>query len=267
VRGVAKSFSKDYWSQPRLFFNSLVPEEKQFLINAMRFETAHLQSDVVKKNVISQLNKIHNTIASQVAEVLGMSAPSPDPTFYHENKTASVTIFGTPLLKLTGLKIGVLTNSKAIDTATVSALQSALTGDGVKIVVVGETLGKGVDTTYSSADAIDFDGVVVGKGAQSLFKSATDGSSSLYPAGRPLQILLDAYRYGKPVGFASDGDAIIQNAGIPAGPGVYGVTGKGSRMNYTLSEPAMEKRADTLASDFKEGLKTFRFLNRFAVQK
>src|ERR1700761_4696335 len=60
VRGVSPTFEKDYWSQPRLFFNSILPQEQQFLINAIRFETSHLKSSVVKKNVLTQLNRISN---------------------------------------------------------------------------------------------------------------------------------------------------------------------------------------------------------------
>src|SRR5258708_2704531 len=76
-RTVSSTINKDYWSQPRLVFNSLVPQEQQFLINAIRFETAHLKSDTVKKNVLKQLNKIHNGLAKQVSEVLGLEAPAP----------------------------------------------------------------------------------------------------------------------------------------------------------------------------------------------
>jgi catalase len=54
VRSVSSTFA-DVWSQPRLFFNSLTPVEKQFVVNAMRFETSQLTSDIVKQNVLIQL--------------------------------------------------------------------------------------------------------------------------------------------------------------------------------------------------------------------
>lgn len=70
VRGLSSTFD-DHWSQPRLFYNSLLPVEQQFLINAIRFETSHLQSAEVKKNVLLQLNRISNDIAVRVATALG----------------------------------------------------------------------------------------------------------------------------------------------------------------------------------------------------
>jgi len=271
-RSRSSTFTKDYWSQPRLLFNSLVPAEQQFLINAIRFETAHLKSESVKKTVLTQLNKIHNGIAKQVAEVLNLPAPDPDPTFYHNKKTKGISIYESPLQKLTGLKIGVLTTTKAIDTATIAALKEGLANEGVSIVVVAESLAQGVDNTYSAADATDFDGVVVGASASHLFASATSGTSSLYPAGRPLQILQDAYRYGKPVGFADDGATAATTANIPGGPGVYGISDSiplTPKYNGTDYKSSKSKRAEAtdLASNFKEGLRTFKFLNRFAVEE
>ena len=54
VRSVSSTFA-DVWSQPRLFFNSLTSVEQQFVVNAMRFETSQLTSDIVKQNVLIQL--------------------------------------------------------------------------------------------------------------------------------------------------------------------------------------------------------------------
>jgi catalase len=282
VRSTRASYSKDYWSQPRQFYNSLLPEEQQFLINAIRFETSQLQSQTVKTNVLNQLNKIHNGIASKVAETLGMPAPKADAKFYHNNTFKDVSTFSTPLLKLQGLKVGVLTTNKAIDTATINSLRAALKPDGVSVVVVAENLATGVDQTYAATDAIQFDAVVVGKGANPLFASAAKASSPLFPAGRPIQILLDSYRYGKPVGFAGDAASIQSAHGIPSGPGVYveggtapkstakrnRATDESSSSQETLAQEKLEKRQSAdLAGQFRQGLKQFRFLNRFEVEK
>jgi catalase len=61
--------------------------EQQFLVNAIRFETAQLQSHVVKENVLIQLNRVSHDVATRVAAALHMTAPGPDSTFYHDNVT------------------------------------------------------------------------------------------------------------------------------------------------------------------------------------
>lgn len=241
VRNVSPSFS-DVWSQPRLFYNSLVPAEQQFLINAIRFETSHITSDVIKSNVLTQLNRVSHDIAVRVASALGMSAPAPDSTYYHNNKTSGVGVYGMPLKKLDGLTVGYLTT---VNGSSSSSLRDSLSSSKVALVVVAERLANGVDMTYSAADATGFDAIVVDANADSLLTSTKvgNGTSTLYPAGRPMQILLDAYRFGKPV--AAD-SKVLAAAKIASGQGVYGV-------------------GSSVAKDILAGLKTFKFLNRFPI--
>ncbi|KAF2674331.1 catalase-domain-containing protein [Microthyrium microscopicum] len=276
-RAVRSTFEKDYWSQPRLIFNSLVEQEQQFLINAIRFETSHIKSATVKTNVVKQLNKISNKIAKQVAEALGMTAPAPDSQFYHDKVTKGISTLGTPLLKLAGLNIGVLTSTKSIDAATVSTLKSAFKADGVNVKVVGESLANGIDLTYSAADATDFDAIVVAAGSSKLFDDPITQASSLYPAGRPNTIVLDAYRYGKPIAFVGNAKAAQQSIQIPSGPGVYSdlkgrfvsnstYGGMNNRTREKRDAQAEDNSVD-LATNLRQGLKTFRFLNRFPVEK
>lgn len=269
VRAVSSTFA-DVWSQPRLFFNSLLPVEQQFVINAIRFETSQLKSSVVKNNVLIQLNRVSHDIAVRVATALGMTAPDADSTYYHDNVTMGVSVAKDPLLKLDGLKVGYLTtvSTTASSNSSTSALQSGLTALKVHLIVVAETLSPGIDQTYSITDASQFDAVIIGDGAASLFSppaslaganstnSPTYGNATntalatLYPPGRPLQILTDAYRWGKPVGALGSGSMAFSAAGIEAGtPGVFkGDDGAG------------------LVADLEDGLKTFKFLDRYPLE-
>jgi catalase len=259
LRAVSPSF-EDVWSQPRLFYNSLVPAEQQFVIDAIRFENANLKSPIVKNNVIIQLNRIDNALARRVARAIGVTEPEPDPTYYHNNKTVNVGTFGTKLKKLDGLKVGFLASVQqagSVDGA--SNLRDRLSSDGVDVVVVAERLADGVDQTYSTSDAIQFDAVIVAPGAESLFETssftagsanATSGAGSLYPAGRPLQILIDGFRFGKTVGALGSGSAALRNAGIAE-----------SRDGVFVAQAV----TDEFANGIQEGLRTFKFLDRFPV--
>ncbi|RDI80310.1 Kexin [Venturia inaequalis] len=225
-------------------------------------------SPMTANTILVQLNKISNEISTQVARVLGLPAPAPDPQFYHDRKTVGASQYEKPLLSLKGLKVGLLATSPTANSA--NAVKRSLANEGVQLVVVAELLAPGVDMTYSSADAVNFDGVIVATGASQIFAyNAT--SSSLYPAGRPLQILLDSYRYGKPVGFMG-GNQAQEDARIPGGPGVYveGAVAKmkrgyGNRRNTEGMGEAVV--TSDMAQSFKEGLKQFKFLNRFPVER
>jgi len=246
VRAVSSTFA-DVWSQPRLFYNSLIPVEQQFLINAIRFETSHVQSSVVKSNVIIQLNRSSNDIATRVAEALGLTAPAPDPTFYNNNSTKFVTIFGNPLPTIASLNVAVLASVNSPGSLTQAAsLAQSFASSGVNVAVIGERLVDGINQTYSAADASVFDGIIVATGAETLF---TNGSSStLFPTNRPLQILTDGYRWGKPVGALGSASVAIKAASITTTPGVFTGTD-----------------VSQFVADFEGGLKVFKFIDRFAL--
>ena len=257
MRATSPSF-EDVWSQPRLFYNSLTPAEQQFLVDAMRFENANVKSPIVRENVIIQLNRVSNDLAKRVARAIGVDEPEPDPTFYHHNKTENVAVFGKKLFRIEGLKVGVLASvTKDSSIAQAKNLQDSFASNGVDVVVVAERMADGVDQTYSATDAINFDAVVVADGADGLFdaKSFTSSpakASTLYPAGRPLQILIDAFRFGKPVGSLGSGSDALRNAGIDT-----------DRSGVYTAKSASESFADSL----KDGLRTFKFLDRFAIDK
>ncbi|KAK4032561.1 catalase A2 [Parachaetomium inaequale] len=251
VRLISPTFN-DHWTQPRLFYNSLTPIEQQFLINAIRFETSHVKSTTVKQNVLAQLNRISNDVAVRVAAALGLDAPAPDDTFYHNNVTAGVSIFNNGTLpSIKTLRVGVLASTQAAGGSSVQQagqVKELLEKSGVVVTVVGEMLGEGVDQTYSAADATAFDGVLVAEGAEGLF--AADGkASTLFPAGRPGQVLIDAYRWGKPVGALGKGEEAFKSVGVPVGgEGVYSETG-----------------VEEIVKGLEGGLARFRFTDRFAL--
>ncbi|PGH17472.1 catalase B [Helicocarpus griseus UAMH5409] len=242
----------DHWSQPRLFYNSLIPAEQQFLINAIRFENSNVKSKVVRQNVIIQLNRIDNDLAKRVAEAIGIEAPAPDPTFYHNNKTTPLGAFGTKLEKLDGMKVALLTtDSKSLETAT--ALKEAFgnADKGVDVAIVAPTLGASdaVGVTYSAADATAFDGVITVDG---LLKDV----SPLYPAGRPLQVLLDAYRFGKAVGAVGSGSEQAISDLMAA---------SGKKAEKEAGVFASDEAGNAFVEEFLLGLKEFKFLGRFKI--
>lgn len=246
VREISPSFN-DHWSQPRQVWNSLTPAEKQITVNSLRFEVSKVSSSVVRQNFINQINMIDHGFAKRIAQVLAdVTVPEPVTTFYNNKTAPSISIFNTALPKIEGLNLGILTsvhsNQSLSEAATLSKKFSDL---GLFVSVVAETQLSGVDSTYSAADAIAFDAIVVASGAEKIF---LDGKSPLYPAGRPLQILRDGYNYGKPVGATGNMTAVFSAAGIKAGPGVY-----------------LGGKTDSLVSDVKDGLSTFKFLDRYPL--
>lgn len=74
--------------------------------------------------------------------------------------------------------------------------------------------------------------------------------SRFYPAGCPAQIVTDSFHWGKPLGFVGSGSGkdAINATGVKAGPGVY-----------------ERDDAASVVNDIKDGLATFKFLERIAL--
>ncbi|OJJ99088.1 hypothetical protein ASPACDRAFT_29928 [Aspergillus aculeatus ATCC 16872] len=249
VREPSPTFA-DHWSQPALFWNSLVPAEQQMVVNAIVFENSKVTSVHVRRNVVAQLNRVDHGLATRVARGLGLEVPDPEGRYYTSNTTVNVGTFGQRLLSVEGLSVGVLASTKDEGSLSLGAeLARVLAVHGVDVEVVAEVWAEGVNTTYALSDASGFDAVVVADGVERLF--TTGNATTMYPPGRPAQILADAFRYGKPIGAVGSGKRALKGAGIEVGrDGVY-VAGN----------------ATGLAAEVLEGLYTFRFLDRFALDE
>ena len=246
TRALSPTFA-DHWSQPRMVWNSLSPAEQQIAVNSLRFETSHIVSTTVRQNFINQINLIDHDLALRVAQVLvDVTVPPMDDTYYNDNKTSYLSIFSNPLPTIQGLNFGILASVYSNQSMSQAmALSKQFAELGLFVSVVGETLVPGVNLTYSAVDAIDFDGLVITPGSESIFQN---GTSPLYPLGRPLETLQSAYVFGKPVGALGSASSVFQLVGITERPGVY-----------------LQNNTGTLLSDFEAGLKTFKFLDRFPL--
>ena len=245
IRKRPSSFA-DHWSQPRLFYNSLTKVEQQFLVDAIRFETSQV-NPAVQENIIAELNKISHDIAVRVGSAIGVEAPKADPTYYHDNTTAGLSIFGNKLPSIATLQVGVLASTKAEGSLSqAKALKEAFAKAKVTVTTVAETLAEGVDQTYSAAEAVSFDGIIVTDGAETLFNTSI--KSTLFPPRKPIQIVADGYNWGKPVGFLGGATDAMVAADVAKGPGVYA-----------------SKSTKSIVEDFKKGLAVFKFTDRFAL--
>ena len=204
VRATSPTFL-DYWSQPRLF-QSMSPTEKPLVINAARFELAKVSSETVRKAVIAQFNRISNDLAKRVRTALGLPAPAPDTSYYH-SKTSDVSTYGTPLPTIKTLTVAILANASSHSSLSQAAtIATGLKAKGAVLKILGQL---GVDATYSTAHAAPFDGIIVADGTDDLF-SKKASSATLYPPGRPTEIVRGAFLFAKPIAVVGSAGKVAQ---------------------------------------------------------
>jgi catalase len=140
-----------------------LPAEQQIAVNALRFEVSHVSSVTIRQNFINQLNCIDHSLVLHVAQVLvDVTVPALDSIYYNNNKTTYLSIFNNSLPTVQGLNIGILASVYSNQSITqASSLSKQFADLGLFVSIVAEYLAPGVNLTYSAADAIDFDGIVI----------------------------------------------------------------------------------------------------------
>ena len=240
VRGAAASFD-DHYSQPRLFWASMTPAEREHIVAAYSFELGKCYEQAVKERALRTLAPIDPYLCSQVAQSLDLPVPEPETALTDPTPSPALSQLGRTW-PTKGRAIGIVADP-AGDLAALHALRGAvLEADMVPLIIAptgGKLEGQGADPiviqrSFATARSIEFDAVLLA-GAPSPGADAFAGRDA--KAGSPtgaedaidprITLLLDeCWRHAKAIGAWGQGEQALRAAGIPSdAPGV--VLGQG----------------------------------------
>lgn len=206
IRERSPSF-KDYFSQIRIFWNSLTPVEKQHTINGFSYQLGKVKSESVRQQNVNLLVHVDQELACIVADNIGVERPAgthlPISTSY-----PSLSQANTPKYAYTQ-KVGVLIGDGFHGQEVMNTL-NCLQQNGVFIDIISDRLGtvKGADGTSiqvektfitSSPYLVDSLYVV---GGNACSQAAFMQSVSEY--------VRVAYQHYKPIGVATTGQPYLQ---------------------------------------------------------
>lgn len=198
IRARSDSF-KDYFSQPRIFWNSLTPIEKQHTIEGLSYQVGSVKSESVRQQVVDLLVNVDRELAYIVADNIGVVRPSGDSVTV-STSYPSLSQANTPKYAYTQ-KVGVLVGNDFNSQEVINVL-NYLKQNGVFIEIVSEKLGTvsgadgtklKVDKTFLTTSPYLVDSLyVVGGNARNDAKFHQDVMS----------FIRDAYSHYKPIGVA-----------------------------------------------------------------
>ncbi|MEU9039911.1 catalase [Streptomyces sp. NPDC048352] len=234
VREAPASFS-DHFSQPRLFWLSMSPPEREHIIAAYTFELNKCYEQAVKERTLAVLANIDPELCEQVAQGLGLPAPKATVPLTEEAASPALSQVGRTW-PADGRVVGIVADDAA-DLDGVRAARQALLDGGMVPLVIGPAGGKldaegepvAVQRTFATARSVEFDallfaGVPAPAADAHGARDAKAGNGNGAPHGadpRALLLLTEAYRHGKAVGGWNGADAVLAAGGIaPDGPGV-----------------------------------------------
>lgn len=208
IRARSKSFD-DFFSQPRIFWNSLTPVEKQHTIEALSYQLGNVKSESVRQQNVDVLVNVDQEMATIVADNIGVNRPSgtnvPLSTSY-----ASLSQANTPSYAYTQ-KVGVLIGN-GFNGNEVKNVLDTLQQYGVFIEIVSEQLGTvtgddgttlEVTKTFLTTNSVLLDAIYVVGG-----RTKSEGRFNQ----NVVLFVNETYRHYKPIGVATSGQPYIQTS-------------------------------------------------------
>lgn len=194
IRARSESF-KDYYSQAKLYLNSLTETEKDQMMKGFSFEIGKCKIKSVKENAIANLNKVDHAFAKQVAENVGVEVPSVDEGHPSTKKSPALSMENTPKkLETLSVMIAVTesTNEKALKDFILE-----LNNEKVYYKIVSDKLGKlgdlEINETFDTVHSTLFDSIVVFDATMPMNKALKDSINA-------------AYRHFKTIGYTSSNE-------------------------------------------------------------
>ncbi|WP_079189944.1 catalase [Actinacidiphila paucisporea] len=234
VRDAAASFD-DHFTQPRLFWLSMTPTEREHIVSAYTFELNKCYEQAIKERALLVLANIDADLCAQVAAGLGLPAPEPTAALTDPQPSPALSQLGDSW-PLDGRIIGIVTAPDQGLDGVREVRQAVLDAGMVPLVIAptGGEVGTGDETvtaqrTFATARSTEFDAILVAgapaPGADAYgardakVDDAVAGAAGIDP--RVLLMLTEAYRHGKALGAWAGGAAALEAAGIAGGaPGV-----------------------------------------------
>ncbi|MFI1720600.1 catalase [Streptomyces sp. NPDC020489] len=234
VRKAPESFA-DHFSQPRRFWLSMSPIEREHIIGAYTFELGKCYEQAIRERALQVLANIDPYLCAQVAEGLGLPAPEPTVPLADVTPSPALSQVGETW-PTDGRLIGIVTGPDADLDAVQGARETILAAGMVPLVVAptGGVLGSGdsavtVQRTYATARSVEFDALLLvavpgvggdAFGGRDAKSPLTDAQQAAYDP-RVALLLSEAFRHGKAIGGLNGTQAVLEWAGLPtAGPGV-----------------------------------------------
>ncbi|MDT0265831.1 catalase [Streptomyces sp. DSM 44915] len=227
VREAPESFA-DHFSQPRRFWLSMSPVEREHIIGAYTFELGKCYEQSVKERALRVLATIDGELCAGVAAGLGLPAPEPIEEVPPVAPSPALSQLGSTW-PVDGRIVGVVTDGTTGLDGVRAVRQAVLDAGMVPLVIAptGGVLGAGDDAvtvqrTYVTARSVEFDAVLVagtpGPGQDAF--GARDAKAAAGAGGatdpRVGLLLAEAYRHGKALGGWAGAEAAFTAAAVPA---------------------------------------------------
>lgn len=262
IRARSDTF-KEHFAQAASFFRSMSDAEKEHIIDAYRFEIGKVVRKPIRDRYVNEiLAKIDTSLATAVAQALGMPAPAGpiDAKAAQAKPSPALSMQNTVKGNIKGRKIAILVAPGA-DAGEIAGVVTELTSRGAVAEIVSTHLGsldasgKGLEATqtYLTAASVLFDAVFVPGGSSSI--------DTLKKRSEAAPFIKEAFRHAKPIGGTSEGADFVESTILADLAAAGGNTKPGTLPGVVLER----SNSKGFAKAFADAIGKHRFWERSAL--
>ncbi|MED4403363.1 catalase [Metabacillus fastidiosus] len=196
IRGRSESFL-DFYSQAKLFYNSLAPHERRHLISAFSFELGKCKSDLVKNNAVVLLNHIDRRVAEEVANNINAELPKENLESKSTKKSPALSMVNT-IYKPDTKSVAVLLNGQP-DTDQLTDWLKVLTEHKLNYSIIAAKIGSlknnlKITETFDTADPSLFDAALLINNKSAIQPPVLEFIETTFKHCKPLAVALSDHQ-------------------------------------------------------------------------
>lgn len=273
IRERSESF-KDFFSQAKLFYDSMSAPEKKHILDAFHFELGKVESMDIRERMVYVMANVDKNLAAEIAKGIGVEEPVDQEKIKaaakdaRPRKKAKLMADVSPVLSLEnhkpksikGKKVAILIE-EGFDFDAVDAIKKMLVEEEAMCEIVsklhGEIKGSNgktlkTDKTHVTTSSVLYDAIFIPGGEASVGKMTSQGAV--------IHFINETFKHCKPLALSGDAVKLIAAANI-SGLKLENKTEVSEQMGVLTSD---DKGAKALATKFREALLKQRFWEREA---
>jgi len=219
----------DHFTQPRLFWQSLSPVEKEHLVRAFTFELGKCYEQAIKERELMVLANVDPVLCKEVAQGLGLPAPTATARAKKVTPSPALSQVGQTW-PTDGRMIGIVVDPADLD--GVRTVRETILAAGMVPLLIAPTggpldadSGLVAQRTFLTARSVEFDALILaGSPPPGVDAVPSRDAKAGAPGGvvdpRVVLMIQECYRHSKAIGAWGSGRGALEAAGCATGPGI-----------------------------------------------
>lgn len=272
VRERSDSF-KDYFSQAKLFYDSMAPIEKKHILEAFHFELGKVKDKDIRERMVYMVANIDRDLAAEVAIGIGVDKPTDEARIKEVAKDARPAPKGkknvekSPALSMENLKGNSIKGRKVaimidegFDYQSVKQVQDMLSKHNAMWKIISKFHGKIKSSSGESLETDDNHATTASVVFDALYIPGGAHVDILKKQGDVLQFINEMYKHCKPIAFTGEAVELLRD--LKSKIGKLEISAKELIADKGVISAVDMEKSSAFTDKFKEAILNYRYWER-----